>query len=612
MYAEIIVFLRNHSLLHGVSDSDLEVVASTMEKVCYKAGDQLIVEGAAGNECYFILNGQVQVLSKTLIGKQVVLAELGPGSLIGEIALLQQEKRTAGVKALGDVDALRLDRASFQRLAEASPYFHESLSYSAEIRIKHGLLRKASIWSAIPDSELRGLAEITVRRRVQRGETIVREGESADRFFMISKGRFEKHAGDKRTGVLGAGDYFGEIALLAGVPHTDSLTALEDSELLVMGKDEFHYILQHYVPVRQHFLEVLRIRRPDLSRTAAVTALLTETELSSSAAGKWSKAKHARYDSWIDLLFRLGGLFLAFTLLAIWHKDQIWVIASLLTGGLVGPVTFVSYVRSSQLLVFRPAYLVIVFVSSAIVAVPLAWLLERTWLFDGGVSELAFTSIKVPLTTAVIEETLKLLICVGLVRAKRTRFLMDALVFGAAAGMGFSALESVIYGWTHLNPDSAWGMLAVLWVRSLLSPFGHGTWTAITAAGLWYAMEGRADGLARNRVWWRTPFRSAGLLLSAVVLHTLWNFQIWEGVWKVVAMIIVGSIGLLLLGWLIRNGVMEERRALSILNPSVETNLSAENEGIEALRQLICDACGTQSPADTSYCARCGQALRSG
>ncbi|MFD0682525.1 MULTISPECIES: cyclic nucleotide-binding domain-containing protein [unclassified Paenibacillus] len=607
MYTEIIDFLRNHTLLHGVPDSDLEVVALAMEKVCYKADDQLIAEGAAGNECYFILSGQVQVLSKTLIGKPILLAELGPGSLIGEIALLQQEKRTASVKALGDVDALRLDRASFQRLAEASPYFHESLSYSAEIRIKHGLLRKASIWSAIPDSELRGLAEITVRRRVQRGETIVREGGTADRFFMISKGRFEKHAGDKRTGVLGGGDYFGEIALLAGVPHADSLTSMEDSELLVMGKDEFHSILQHYDPVRRHFLEVLRIRRPDLSRTAAATALFTETELSSSAVGKWSKAKHSRHDSWINVLFWLGGLFLVFSFLAIWLKDQVWVITALLTGGLVGPVTFVSYMRSSQLLIFRPARLVIVFVSSAVIAAPLAWLFERAWLFDGGVTQPVYTSFKVPLAIAVIEETLKLLICVSLVRTKRTRFLMDALVFGAAAGMGFSALESVIYGWTHLNPDSAWGMLAVLWVRALLSPFGHGTWTAITAASLWYAMESRAAGRGPYAL-----FRPVGLLLSAMALHTLWDFHIWEGVWKAAGMIIVGIIGLLLLGWLIRNGAVEEHRALSILNPSTETNLSTENEGNEAWPQLICDACGTQSPPDTSYCARCGQALRRG
>jgi RsiW-degrading membrane proteinase PrsW (M82 family) len=70
---------------------------------------------------------------------------------------------------------------------------------------------------------------------------------------------------------------------------------------------------------------------------------------------------------------------------------------------------------------------------------------------------------------------------------------MDAVVFGAAASMGFAAIESMIYGWTSLGTGASGSMLAVLWLRALLSQFGHGTWTAIAAVGIWHGLTSRRD-----------------------------------------------------------------------------------------------------------------------
>lgn len=84
-----------------------------------------------------------------------------------------------------------MGRDVFEQLSAVSRLFQESLQQSAEIRYVHRLLRKASIWSAIPESELRGLAEVTIRRRVRKGDVITREGEEAEQLYMITSGRFE-------------------------------------------------------------------------------------------------------------------------------------------------------------------------------------------------------------------------------------------------------------------------------------------------------------------------------------------------------------------------------------------------------------------------------------
>ncbi|MFE5321228.1 cyclic nucleotide-binding domain-containing protein [Paenibacillus sp. NPDC056579] len=618
MSFDIVEFLKNHTLLHGVPEMELAKAASTMQTVRFTEGEWLMHEGKEGHHCYFVLEGTVQVHTRSLIGKQVVLAELGYGALIGEIALIRNEKRTAGIRALNDVTALCLDRAAFEKLAEASPHFHESMTYAAELRMKHGMLSKASIWSAIPDSELRGLAEITVRRRVKRGETVLREGDPADTFYMISSGRFELRSASERRTVLGTGDYFGEIAMLTLQPQTVSAVALEDSELLVMGRTEFQAILSYYPPVRRQFAEVLRIRRPDLSMDASYGSLekdgqeaaVSSRRVPSDTGGKVSR----RPARWIDLLFVLGGAFVGCTVLAVWTQHPLWRIAALLVGGMVGPVTFVAYVRSSQLLGFSPARLASVFLSSAAVAVPLAWMAERHWLF-ARTDSAGFSEWTVPLSVAFIEEAAKLIVCAVLLRGGRMRFLMDAVVFGAAAGMGFAAIESIVYGWSYGGQGATGDMLAVLWVRTLLSPLGHGTWTAIAAAGIWYGYNRRSAALARgSRAW----LLALALPLSAVLLHMLWDYHFMVGIWRMLSMVTVGAGGLLILYLLIRKGARDEDMAVTALNPLLQHEAADEAPGLgeqqeaKARSPLICSACRTQSPPDARYCARCGQALKLG
>jgi CRP-like cAMP-binding protein/RsiW-degrading membrane proteinase PrsW (M82 family)/ribosomal protein L40E len=611
---DIVGFLRNHTLLHGVPEKELENAASTMETVCFPDGEWLMHEGEEGNDCYFVLDGKVQVHTRSLIGKQVVLAELGYGALIGEFALIRNEKRTASIRALGKVTALRLDRTAFEKLAEASPFFHESLTYAAELRMKHGLLRKASIWSAIPDSELRGLAEITVRKNVLQGETILREGTPKESFYMISGGRYEITSTGQRRAVMETGDFFGEIALLAEQPQSATVTAMEDGELLVMGNAEFQAIWQHYAPVRRQFAEVMRIRRPDLAiapsfGTAEGDEIAPDADLL--RAEEALPTSPIRSTRWIDLLFLLGGLFTGCTIMAVWLQNQLWQMAALLAGGLVGPVTFVAYIRGSQQLGLSHVRLTWVFILSAAVAVPLAWVVERQWLFGVARSAAGLTGLSVPLSVALIEEGAKLIVCAILLRGGRMRFLMDAVVIGAAAGMGFAAVESMVYGWSYLEQGSTGEMLAVLWVRALLSPLGHGTWTAIAAAGIWYGLN-RRHAAQRTRFVRQRQGLATALLLAAVALHALWDFHFIDGLWRLLSMVAVGAVGLLLLYGLLRKGTKEEDYAITALNPLQRDEALNEAVAANALKSkpLVCGACKTQSPPDARYCARCGQALR--
>ena len=73
---------------------------------------------------------------------------------------------------------------------------------------------------------------------VHAGEVVIRAGDRGDSFYMVGDGALEVTAEGLRT-IADEGDYFGEIALLRDVPRTATVTALVDSRLYVLLRDDF-------------------------------------------------------------------------------------------------------------------------------------------------------------------------------------------------------------------------------------------------------------------------------------------------------------------------------------------------------------------------------------
>jgi predicted MFS family arabinose efflux permease len=101
------------------------------------------------------------------------------------------------------------------------------------------LLRGIEIFAPLPAPTLERLARRLTPLPVAAGETVFREGDAGDRFYVVGAGRFVVSAGDVRLRELGPGDFFGEIALLRDVPRTATVSAAEEGELFALGRDDF-------------------------------------------------------------------------------------------------------------------------------------------------------------------------------------------------------------------------------------------------------------------------------------------------------------------------------------------------------------------------------------
>ena len=87
----------------------------------FKAGAIIFAEGDAPSGAFLIESGRIEIAT-TQLGERRILSELGPGMLLGEMAVLDDSPRTATARALTDCQLTRIDAAQFaERLAAADP-----------------------------------------------------------------------------------------------------------------------------------------------------------------------------------------------------------------------------------------------------------------------------------------------------------------------------------------------------------------------------------------------------------------------------------------------------------------------------------------------------------
>jgi CRP-like cAMP-binding protein len=113
-----------------------------------------------------------------------------------------------------------------------------AIDRTAEPPAEVGLLRSLPLFAPLPPATIEYLAGRLERRRVSAGETVMRRGEPGEAFYVIANGTVEVLLdGDRRE--LGAGEFFGEIALLRDVPRTATVVAKTNAELLELSRDDF-------------------------------------------------------------------------------------------------------------------------------------------------------------------------------------------------------------------------------------------------------------------------------------------------------------------------------------------------------------------------------------
>ena len=100
-------------------------------------------------------------------------------------------------------------------------------------------MKSVPFFSGMSKSELAAIAQQTDEVDVPAGKVLAREGDFGDEFFMIDAGTAEVTRGGDAIAELGAGDFFGEMALLEEDRRTATVTAKTPMSLIVMTRSNF-------------------------------------------------------------------------------------------------------------------------------------------------------------------------------------------------------------------------------------------------------------------------------------------------------------------------------------------------------------------------------------
>jgi len=127
------------------------------------------------------------------------------------------------------------------------------------------------ILNGLPDDLKRRVLASGRLRRFGRGEVVFHEGDPADTLHLIAKGRIAVRVstalGDAATlRVLGRGDFFGELALVAIHTRSATVVALEGSETLAISREDFDRLRADHPSVQAFLVQVLAEQVRRLSR----------------------------------------------------------------------------------------------------------------------------------------------------------------------------------------------------------------------------------------------------------------------------------------------------------------------------------------------------------
>src|SRR2546423_2000958 len=123
-----------------------------------------------------------------------------------------------------------------------------------------GTLAEVPLFGGLPKRHLRRIAKLAHIRRFAPGSAMVRTGDAGRSFFVLLDGRAKVVRAGGRARRLGAGDYFGEMALLDDAPRSADVVAEGEVLALTIGRPEFAKLLRAEPSLAQALLRTLAAR----------------------------------------------------------------------------------------------------------------------------------------------------------------------------------------------------------------------------------------------------------------------------------------------------------------------------------------------------------------
>ncbi|MCJ1326487.1 hypothetical protein MMC10_003151 [Thelotrema lepadinum] len=266
----------NFLFAHLDEEQTSTVIAALFEKPIPAKGIKVISQGDAGDNFYVVERGTFDVYihpSGTIqagsdgLGKRV--SNIGPGGSFGELALMYNAPRAATIVSTEPNSLLwALDRVTFRRILMDAAFQRR--------RMYESFLEEVPLLSSLTPYERSKIADALETQRFGAGNTIIREGDKGESFYILESGTAAVYKGESGNNVITTyhkGDYFGELALLNDKPRAASVVATDEIKVATLGSEGFKRLLG---PVEDRMRAMDPSRHQGLGHQHSVSVTMSE------------------------------------------------------------------------------------------------------------------------------------------------------------------------------------------------------------------------------------------------------------------------------------------------------------------------------------------------
>jgi CRP-like cAMP-binding protein len=122
------------------------------------------------------------------------------------------------------------------------------------------VLRPVPLFAALSGRDLDRLGALAREIELPAGRTVIREGERGRELYVLAEGQAKITKNGRRVSTMHPGDFFGEIALVTGIPRTTTVLTETPVRLLVVGRADFQRLLREQPAIAGKVLESLAQR----------------------------------------------------------------------------------------------------------------------------------------------------------------------------------------------------------------------------------------------------------------------------------------------------------------------------------------------------------------
>jgi CRP/FNR family transcriptional regulator len=131
-----IALLRNVGVFAGLSEDDLAAIAEVSVSRRFDAGEVVFREGDGGDTCYVVRSGLARAVRQHSDGRSITLAHFGVGDIFGELAMFDEEPRSATVDVIEELEVVAIPGRDMQRLMREYPEIAVKLNAALAQRLR--------------------------------------------------------------------------------------------------------------------------------------------------------------------------------------------------------------------------------------------------------------------------------------------------------------------------------------------------------------------------------------------------------------------------------------------------------------------------------------------